>query len=246
MRGVAVSDAPEGTKAWRKGWRKRWREGSSFRSLSLPAKMIVIWVEENANDEGRVVTTIRHLAKMISGGHGKQKVPRMTLWRALQEAVDAGLLVTEAGQQAGQQEVQPPTIITRCNFKDYQDSVEEVGTASGTALVTQAGRSSRRRQRKQKEDPQLVALVDALKATYREVKGEDMDWRGASYGDLAGIRAILSDDGEVQRRWRIFVAYKKYWPTKSMHHFRKAFQNPAISEGKSSSLTLLPGIPEFG
>ena len=239
-----MAEAPEGTKAWRKGWRKRWREGSSFRALSMPAKMIVIWVEENANDEGRVVTTVRHLAKMIGGTHGKQRVPRMTLWRALQEAVDAGLLVTEAGQQAGQQEVQPPTIITRCNFKDYQESDESSGTASGTALVTQAGRSSRRMQKKKKEDPQLAALVDGMRQAFQTHRGEVLDIQKAAWGDLAAVRSILADDGEVLRRYTLFVA-DKYWPIKSMNFFRKAFQHPKFCPPKQSALTLLPGIKEF-
>ena len=144
-----MSNPPEGTKPWRKGWRKRWREGSSFRGLSLVAKVLVLWVEENANDQGRVVTTIRHLTSMVSGKHYRQKVPRMTVWRALKEATDAGVLVTEAGQDAGQANIHPPTIITRCNYKDYQDKETDIPGEAGQALVTEAGRSSRGRQKKQ-------------------------------------------------------------------------------------------------
>jgi hypothetical protein len=139
-------------------------------------------------------------------------------------------------------------LITFVNYGQYQDPGWYTGEGEGVGKGEGQGvdpKKVKKGRKKQPEDPQLTTLVDALKATYREVKGEDMDWRGASYGDLAGIRAILSDDGEVQRRWRLFLVHK-YWPKKNMHSFREAFQIPAISAGKPSSLTLLPGIPEFG
>jgi hypothetical protein len=109
----------------------------------LAGKVVVHWVEENCDDEGQVVTTMRHLAAMMSGDHGKTKVNRMRAWRALQEAVAAGILRTEALQDPLQGAGHSPTRITRVNFKTYQDRDEASGTGTVTAIVSDAGLSSR-------------------------------------------------------------------------------------------------------
>ena len=149
---------PEGTKAWRKSWRRKWREESSFRDLSPLSKLLVGWVEDNADDDGSVTSTVRYLSAMLGGKHKRHKIPRMTLWRALKEAERVGLIVTEAGQLAGQDWGQQPTKITRVNFRVYQVDANTSGTTSGTDMALEAGRSSRSIRGAEKTSPVTQAL----------------------------------------------------------------------------------------
>ena len=234
-----MSNPPEGTKPWRKGWRKRWREDSSFRSLSPIAKVVVFWVEENANDQGRVVTTMRHLALMVGGRDHRVKVPRMTVWRAVREACAAGILRTEAGQQALQGELQPPTIITRCNFEEYQSQVDIDQDATVTGLGAEAGRSSRGMQKKQKKkdppasrrsDPELEGVQAGFLVAYQQAMGEGMPWTGPDWGVLQRLRKLGVGDTEILRRWNRFLRWKEFYPEKNMHAFAKAFAGKYLRE----------------
>jgi hypothetical protein len=146
-----MSRAPVGTKPWRKAWRKRWRVGSSFVALSMPAKLVVMWVEENADDTGSATTTTRYLASVIGGAHHKAGVARMVVWRAIREAASAGILRIEPGQEAGHESGHAPTKLTRVNFKEYQEREESTGTGTGTGLGVEPGLSSRGKQKKQKQ-----------------------------------------------------------------------------------------------
>ena len=113
-----------------------------------------------------------------------------------------------------------------------------------TPIQPQVPSEEGKKGRKKKEDPQLTSLVDGMKAAYQTHRGEVLDIQKAAWGDLAAVRGILADDGEVLRRYTLFVA-DKYWPIKSINKFRKAFQHPKFLTSKPSSLTLLPGILEF-
>lgn len=143
--------APTGTRAWRKGYRKRWREDSTFRDLSPLAKLAVVWVEENADDEGTAVVTVRQMAAYVGGRHHKQRVHPMAMWRAWREAERAGLLVVEVGQPSSSERDGVPSRITRTKFREYQSRDVADVTGTVTALDGEALHSGRRSQKKQKK-----------------------------------------------------------------------------------------------
>jgi hypothetical protein len=208
---------PDGTKAWRKSWRKRWRDGSSYRGLSVLAREIVRYVEDNADDAGKVTTTIRHLTAVMACRDPRLSPPRMTVWRALQEAVRAEILRTDAGQQAGQQAGHAPTTITRVNFREYQEREEGSGTTSGTGLEAEAGLSGRREQKKAEKKttpaeageraphPDWHALIEAINGAWTQKHKAKLVWHGK---DWKPLRALLESVGadEIIRRWTNYLA----------------------------------------
>jgi hypothetical protein len=221
-----VSDAPEGTKPWRKAWRRRWREGSSFRGIGLPAKLIVIWVEENADDSGTALVTLRQLSRYLSGPHHKQTVPLTTTHRALHEAIRAGLLVAEAERPWIEKRNGSPSRITRVKFATYQHEPAGSGTGTGTPLDREAEHSSRRRQKKQREEteetpgdkrrpassPLFGPTRLRLETVFEEVMGAGAKYLFAYGRDGAALKRLLASatPAEIDLRWRSALRHKGY------------------------------------
>lgn len=242
---------PNQTKAWRKSWRKRWREGSSYRQLSTLERCIVSYVEDNADDEGRVTTTTRFLAEVMTPmGRGHHQVSNVTVWRAIQRCVELGVLtadVVEKVKQNSQRNSQHgPTTLTRVNYRRYQDPVAEDVTELVTDVVEEVKRSSRGKQKKAERDLVLDALVDAMRQKYLEVVGEAYDYQDRQLGDLIAVRSLIPDD-EILRRWEDFLRHK-FWPIKNFNRFRAA--QSAFKSAKTRKvlaayghLPPIPGIP---
>ena len=93
---------------------------------------------------------------------------------------------------------------------------------------------------------ELEALEADLSAAYREAKGEELDWPKSAHGELAAIRKALADDAEVLRRWRLFLA-TEFWPIKSVHKFREAFQHARFQKGSPAAdpKPIYPSIPVY-
>jgi len=243
---------PQGhTKAWRKSWRKRWREGSTYRQLTLLERSIVSFVEDNADDEGRVTTTTRFLAEMMTPmGGGHNPVSNVAVWRALKKCVEMGVLTTEVDRKVKQMmqcRLQSgPTTLTRVNYRRYQDPITQDVTEDVTEVVSKVLRSSRGRQKKAERDLVLDALVDAMRQKYEEIVGEPYDYQDRQLGDLQAVRSLIPDD-EVLKRWEGFLRHK-FWPLKNFNRFRAA--QSVLKSAKTrkvlaayGQLPPIPGIP---
>jgi hypothetical protein len=213
-----VSTAPNGTRPWRKSWRKKWREESTFRSLSPLAKLACIFSEENADDEGQLTSTVRQMADALGGWHHEQKIPRMTMWRAWRELEAAGLWSIQAGRTAEREAGRTPSVITRLNFKRYQETPKEEGTQPGTQSSEEAGHSSRGTQTKETKrrppkaaegTPQTLSLKAELEALWQAKYGHPpASWGAGAYVQLASLAKRI-DAAEVIRRFRNYLTTDK-------------------------------------
>jgi hypothetical protein len=213
------------------------------------AKLAVLWVEENADDEGVAEVTVRQMAAALGGQHHQQRLSPMAVWRAWQEAKKAGLILVEVGQVSTRECYGSPSKITRVNFKAYQKREEEPVTPPVTGMPSEVLLSSRGRQRTEKKPSDLTVAVEALKssleASYQAARGDGLDWPKSAYGDLKAIRKSLhEDDAELMRRWGLFLA-DKFYPTKNVNRFRVAYPKYAHQHQEPQQQGPLLAIPEF-
>ncbi len=259
-----MSQAPDGTRAWRKGWRKRWREGSSFRALSPLARLLVIWVEDNADDDGQVTTTIRHMEKIFSCGDHRLSPSRGAIWRALREAKKAEILRTGSGQESEQEAGKLPTTITRVNFKEYQEAPEEKRAEKRAGLEKEAGLSSRGTQKNAEKKPTPAtagdrpehadwrALIEALNGAWTQKHGAKLVWLGK---DWKPLRALLDDLGadEIIRRWLNYLGNEdKFYAGHPLGLFLSQVNRfvvgpaaPTFREPWEGASPTAPGSPEW-
>ena len=230
----APSGPPPDTRAWRKSWRKRWRRGSSYRDLTLLQRELLRYIEDNAGDDGSILATRDQLSEALSSP--REIVSRDAVRCATAALSHKGLILTT--QQTTQNSTRTITRYVRVNFREYQEQ------AGLTTQVTtqQTTHSSRGKQRKQKEDPQLAALVAALGQKYRDRTGEPLDIPPKQMGDLQAIRNATGDDPEVLRRWDLFLG-DKYYPTKSINRFRAA-QSKYTTRKKRKPPQDISSLPE--
>jgi hypothetical protein len=208
---------PDGTRAWRKSWRKKWREGSSYRSLTSIQKVVLAWVEENADDDGRAgPTTERWLAGVLSSP--REKVSRDAIHRAMAALIRAGLVSKHPHQEPHQEPHLAPTVYVRTNWKEYQDKQDDPHQDTHRLVDdtrTYLAEESRGKQKKQKttapeaplpEGTDWSGLVAAMsKAWADRYGGAKFVWLGKDWKTLRALVVSLTDT-EVWRRWEIYLA----------------------------------------
>ena len=211
---------PVGTKAWRKGWRKRWHEGSSYRQLTLLQRVLLHWVEENANDEGMAGPTTRvWLAKLMSCP--SERVSKSSVHRAAVTLERAGMVRREAGQVPGRVPGHAPMLYIRENWAEYQDKPDKAGQDPGKVMsdtrddLAEEGRREQKKQKKEETTPPEAALPpdtdwpELLKAMTESWAtrhgGKKLALLGRDFKPLRALVVSLTDV-EVWRRWEIYLA----------------------------------------
>jgi hypothetical protein len=211
-----VSSHPDGTKAWRKGWRKRWREGSSFRALSPLARMLLIWIEDNADDEGMAgPTTERWLAGLMSCP--SEKVSRDAIHRAASALIRAGLVSKRPHLDPHHKPRLAPTVYVRANWKEYQGAKEEphldphLENRDTRTYLAEEGRGKQKKQKTTAPEAPLppgTQWQELLEAMCREwgllYTGKKLVLLGKDFKPLRALVVSLTDD-EVYRRWQIYL-----------------------------------------
>lgn len=208
-----MASAPDGTRAWRKSWRKRWREGSSYRSLTVLQRVVLGWIEDNADDQGRAgPTTERWLAQVMSSRH--ERVSRDAIHRAIVGLERAGLVSKYPHQEPHQEPHLAPTVYVRVNWEEYQGKADDPHQEPHSMLDgprTDLAEVSRSKQRKkngaasaaQPGWQELIAGINGCwTATYQ---GQKYVWQGRDFKALKALRASLADD-EILRRFGIYLA----------------------------------------
>jgi hypothetical protein len=256
-------------KPYHLSWKRRWRKGSSFRSLSPIAKLVLLWIEDNCDSAGVLVATNRQIADELSGDSKRQEIAVMTVYRAVRELAVAGkIVVQQAGQEMAGEVVQRPTQITRCNYAEYQGPVSvpvmALNVTQQSQLVcslpesptdlTRDIASSSTIATQSTDSPTLIdkyipipisdkdktsSLLCRIRKEFIGVKGEEMV--RFSGAEMGMVKNIRKVCGSDDEVMRRWGLFlrSKFWPLKSVNSFRRAFQADAFLPKKNA---VAPGV----
>ena len=194
--------------------------------------------------EGQTVLSVRRLAAI---SNVSKKVVELTLKRLQEIEV---IRVHPRGQVG--------CLITFLNYSKYQDPKTYMGDTrgdtSGDTLGDTSGDDPKqeskkatttkpRRKRRASADESLVALRQQLLDAFLSAKGFAYDWRPTDWGDLRGIRGSGVPDDQLAAAWGAFLA-DKFFPSKNMSSFRRAFSKYAKAKPVIQPATQVPVYDE--